>query len=200
MVDNKSKMTDQIRQELKELTDSINTMMEAFRQIKKPMQESSVKLPTSAYQLERVTEQTEQATHKVLDMVESISNRETDILEDSKKIRGMIPQDVLDSSSELATVIAKISANAESNLNDSYNIMDALQFQDITTQQIDYAISLLDDVEGKLHIMLKAVGIKQEQGQQRMQKREKAFDPNASFAADNPSQQKEIDNIINNMD
>jgi chemotaxis regulatin CheY-phosphate phosphatase CheZ len=200
MVDNKSKMTDQIRQELKELTDSINTMMEAFRQIKKPMQESSVKLPTSAYQLERVTEQTEQATHKVLDMVESISNRETNILEDSKKIKGMIPQEVLDSSSELATLIAKISANAEANLNDSYNIMDALQFQDITTQQIDYAISLLDDVEGKLHIMLKAVGIKQEQGQQRMPKREKAFDPNASFAADNPSQQKEIDNIIKGME
>jgi chemotaxis regulatin CheY-phosphate phosphatase CheZ len=200
MVDNKSKMTDQIRKELKELTDSINTMMEAFRQIKKPMQESSVKLPTSAYQLERVTEQTEQATHKVLDMVESISNRENSILEDSKEIKSKIPQEILDSSEELATLIAKISANAEANLNDSYSIMDALQFQDITTQQIDYAISLLDDVEGKLHIMLKAVGIKQEPGAPRMPKRDKAFDPNANFAADHPSHQKEIDNIINNLE
>jgi len=200
MSEDKSKMTDQIRQELKELTSSINTMMDAFRQIKKPMQESSVKLPTTTYQLERVTEQTEQATHKVLDMVESISNRENDVVSGIQKIYSLVPSNIIDSNEELKTLLAKLSADANSNLNDSYSIMDALQFQDITTQQIDYAISLLDDVEGKLHGMLKAVGIKEEQISPLPPRRQKAFDPNASFSADSPTQQKEIDKIISNLE
>ena len=199
MTENKSKMNEQIRSELKELTTSINSMMEAFRKIRQPIQESSAKLPTTASQLEKVTEQTEQATHKVLDMIESITNRESDIGSGIQKLKSLIPQESLSSVAGLSDLLDELSNNVEANLNDSYNIMDALQFQDITTQQIDHAISLLDEVELKLHSMLVAVGIKDIGGLRKTNGKKRAFDPNANFNNDSPTQQKEIDKLISGM-
>lgn len=198
MPENKSKMTEQIRTELKELTDSISVMMSTFRSIKKPMQESSDKLPTTTSQLEKVTEQTENAANKVLDMVESISNRESDITNDIQKVQDTIADANFEKSDELKELLGNIKSNSEANLNDAYNIMDALQFQDITTQQIDHAISLLDDVEEKLHVMLKAVGVKPDK-KAPAKDRKKAFDPNATYSASNKAQQEDIDQIISNF-
>jgi chemotaxis regulatin CheY-phosphate phosphatase CheZ len=198
MPDNKSKMTQQIRGELKELTDSINVMMSTFRSIKQPMQESSDKLPTTTDQLERVTEQTESATNKVLDMVESISNRESDISSDIKKIQEIVAETDPSKSEELNKILEQMAGNADANINDAYNIMDALQFQDITTQQIDHAISLLDDVEDKLHVMLKAVGVKPDK-KPVAKDRKKAFDPNATYSTSKATQQDDIDQIISGL-
>jgi len=201
MPENKSKITEKLHQELKELTASISTMMEAFKKIRQPIQESSIKVPTTAHHLEKVTEQTERATHKVLDMIEAITNRESQISGWTEQIKALIPGDVLSSKTQIGTLLTDIKANANDNLNDSYNIMDALQFQDITTQQIDHAISLLDDVEDKLISMLNTVGIKSgDQSKIRPVRKVKAFDPNAGFSADNPTQQQEIDRIISKME
>jgi len=201
MPENKSKMTEKIRQELKELTTSISTMMDAFRKIRQPIQESSIKVPTTAHHLERVTEQTERATHKVLDMIEAITNRESQISSWAKEIKESITDEKLSSNVQNDKLLEDIIANAEDNLNDSYNIMDALQFQDITTQQIDHAISLLDDVEDKLMSMLQTVGVKSaDDSKIRPIRKVKAFDPNAGFSADNPTQQQEIDKIISKME
>ncbi len=201
MPENKSKITEKVRQELKELTTSISAMMEAFRKIRQPIQESSVKVPTTAHHLEKVTEQTERATHKVLDMIEDITNRESQISGWVEQIKKMIPDEVLSSNTQIDTLLTDIKVNAEGTLNDSYNIMDALQFQDITTQQIDHAISLLDDVEDKLVSMLQTVGVKSaDQPDKKSVRKVKAFDPNAGFSADNPTQQQEIDRIISKME
>jgi chemotaxis regulatin CheY-phosphate phosphatase CheZ len=201
MPENKSKITEKVRQELKELTTSISAMMEAFRKIRQPIQESSVKVPTTAHHLEKVTEQTERATHKVLDMIEDITNRESQISGWVEQIKKMIPDEVLSSNTQIDTLLTDIKVNAEGTLNDSYNIMDALQFQDITTQQIDHAISLLDDVEDKLVSMLQTVGVKSaDQPDKKSARKVKAFDPNAGFSADNPTQQQEIDRIISKME
>ena len=192
-------MTEQIRLELKELTTSINSMMDAFRKIRKPIQESSAKLPTTTSQLEKVTEQTEQATHKVLDIIEAITKRESDIGGGIQKLKDLIPQESLNSVAGLNDLLDEISDSVEANLNDSYNIMDALQFQDITTQQIDHAISLLDEVELKLHSMLVAVGIKDTGTLKKVSGKRRAFDPNANFNSDTPTQQKEIDKLISGL-
>jgi len=199
MSGNKATVSEKVRQELKDLTSALGTMMEAFRKIRQPIQESSEKVPTTAQHLEKVTEQTEQATHQVLDIIETIANRESEISTGMDKIKELIPDEAFSSSSELESLLAKIKSDSETNVNDSYSIMDALQFQDITTQQIDHAISLLDDVEAKLMTMLTAVGIRKDTNGKKPSKRKKAYDPNASYDADNPTQQKEIDNIISNM-
>lgn len=201
MPENKSKVTEKIHQELRELTASISIMMEAFRKIRQPIQESSIKVPTTAHHLEKVTEQTERATHKVLDMIEAITNRESQICGWVDQIKELVPGELLSSHAQIGTMLTDIKVNANNNLNDSYNIMDALQFQDITTQQIDHAISLLDDVEDKLILMLNTVGVKgSDQSKARPVRKVKAFDPNAGFSADNPTQQQEIDRIISKME
>ncbi len=198
MAENKSKVTEQIRSELKELTDSIGVMMSTFRSIKKPMQESSDQLPTTTSQLEKVTEQTENAANKVLDMIESISNREADISSEINKAKELVAEGKIENNEQLKELLESIGKNSEANINDAYNIMDALQFQDITTQQIDHAISLLDDVEGKLHTMLKAVGIKPDKLVP-SKKRQKAFDPNLNVSGENKTQQEDIDQIFSGL-
>ncbi|MCP4581288.1 MAG: protein phosphatase CheZ [candidate division Zixibacteria bacterium] len=200
MSESKATMSEKVRQELKELTSAIGTMMEAFRKIRQPIQESSEKVPTTAHHLEKVTEQTEQATHQVLDIIEAIANRESEIGIGIDKVSKLIPEDTITSTEGLGSLIADIKQNSEKNLNDSYSIMDALQFQDITTQQIDHAISLLDDVEGKLMTMLQTVGLRKDIKVIRPPKKKRAFDPNASFDTNGKNQQQEIDKIISKMD
>lgn len=200
MAANKSEVTDRIRKELRDLTASIGAMMEAFRRIRKPIQDSYEKVPTTAHHLENVTEQTEQAATKVLDMVEAITNRESQISDRLKQMREKIAGERPEANAELTELLDQVAAGSEANLNDSYAIMDALQFQDITTQQIDHAITLLDDVEEKLTAMLVTVGCQIEKHGVPRDKKKRVFDPNAKFQIDNPNQQKEIDNIISSLE
>jgi len=196
----KSGVTGQVRKELRELTSSISKMMGVFREIRKPIQESFEKVPTTTQHLEKVTEQTEQATHRVLDMVEDISNRETDNAECIKKIKELIPENILSSNDELGELLKKVFESSEASLNDSYSIMDALQFQDITSQQMDHAITLLDDVEDKLMSLLSAVGAKNGKLHGKDGKKKRVYDPNAKFTVDGAQQQDEIDSIISNLE
>ena len=200
MIENKSEMTGQIRKELKELTTSISKMMDVFRQIRKPIQESSEAVPTTTKHLEKVTEQTEQATHQVLDKVEAINTREAQITDWIKKLKELIPENLLSTEKELEPLLSKIAENAEANLDDSFSIMDAMQFQDITSQQMDHAITSLDDVEEKLTSLLDAVGLKIEKQEPKTNKKIRVFDPNAKFTLDSPKKQQEIDNIISGME
>jgi len=131
-----TEITGQIRKELEELTTSISKMMDVFRQIRQPIQESSDKVPTTTQQLERVTQQTEQATQKMLDIVESITNRESDIAKAAAQLKKTIQGNPV-----IDKLCSGIQANADANLNDTMVIMEALQFQDITSQQIEHAVS-----------------------------------------------------------
>ena len=194
-----TEIASQIHKELGELTSSISKMMEVFRQIRQPIQESSEKVPSTTKQLERVTQQTEQATHKVLDIVEAITNRESEIGESIAKIREMVPDEVWRSDLALNSLYEIIRNNSDSNLNDTMVIMEALQFQDITSQQIEHAVSQLEDVETKLQTLLVTTGMSKENSRQENGKKARAYDPNANYMVDNHNQQEEVDQLISNM-
>jgi chemotaxis regulatin CheY-phosphate phosphatase CheZ len=194
-----NEMTTRIRQELEELTSSIGKMMEIFRQIRQPIEESSQKVPSTTKQLERVTAQTEQATNRVLDIVEDITTRESEIIEAIGKLKAAIPRDIWQSVPALAEIQSKIQANSEANLNDTMVIMEALQFQDITTQQIEHAVSQLEDVDHKLKTLLVATGSSQETAKPETNKKNRAYDPNAVYAVDHHNHQQEVDALISNI-
>ena len=187
-----------IRGELKDLSETVSKMMEAFRQIRKPIVESFEKVPTTTQQLEKVTEQTEQATNKVLDMVEAINDRESDIGKWINQIKEYIPNEVLSANKELESLLDNVEKNSTNNLNDLFSIMDAMQFQDITTQQMDHAITLLDGVEDRLLSLLNTIGDKNITAKDRNSKKQRAFDPNAQFSTGDKKQQREVDDIIKN--
>jgi len=194
-----TEITGQIRKELEELTDSIGKMMDVFRQIRQPIQESSDKVPTTTQQLERVTEQTEQATQKMLDIVESITNRESDIAKAAGQIKKMIRENVTQGNPEIGKLCDQIQVHADSNLNDTMVIMEALQFQDITSQQISHAVSQLEDIDTKLKNLLVTTGAKKEPTAPEPARKSRAFDPNANYAVDHTTHQQDVDALISNI-
>ncbi len=191
-------MVDKIRRELNELTSSISKMMELFRQIKQPIQESSEKVPSTTLQLERVTQQTEKATHQVLDIVELLTNRNSEIVELCHKIDSALEAGS-GKTAEVGKLLEGIMNNANANLNDTMVIMEALQFQDITSQQIDHAVSQLEDVESKLKTLLVSTGMAKANEVVQNGKKNRAFDPNANYGSDHQNQQREVDDLISSI-
>jgi chemotaxis regulatin CheY-phosphate phosphatase CheZ len=194
-----TEITGQIRKELEELTASIGKMMDVFRQIRQPIQESSDKVPTTTKQLERVTQQTEQATQKMLDIVESITNRESDIIKAVGQLKKTIQEGGVANNSGIEKLFSDIQANADANLNDTMVIMEALQFQDITSQQIEHAVSQLEDIDTKLKALLVTTGAKKEVSLADPVRKSRAFDPNANYAVDHTTHQQDVDELISNI-
>lgn len=162
---------------------SIRELMGSLEAIQKPLSESKKKLPKATSQLDRITEQTEQAASRVLDLVEQIGNHQSniiDLLNESinkmHNIEGITPE-----------LIAKLEAaeeHANRSQNDTYTIMDAMQFQDITAQQINHAASLLEDVEGKIEDIvgqLDTGSMLDDEEPEKLSKKERIFDPKADM-------------------
>jgi chemotaxis regulatin CheY-phosphate phosphatase CheZ len=194
-----TEITGQIRKELEELTSSIGKMMDVFRQIRQPIQESSDKVPTTTQQLERVTQQTEQATQKMLDIVESITNRESEIAKAANQLKKVVPEKTWGEIPELEKLYSSLKENSDANLNDTMVIMEALQFQDITSQQIEHAVSQLEDIDTKLKTLLVTTGANKDTPPPDAVRKNRAFDPNANYAVDHTTHQQDVDALISNI-
>jgi len=184
-----------IQKEVVALSDSISDLVKSFRKLRSPLAESQEKVPQATNQLDKVTEQTEAAAHKMLDVVEEITEREGDIIKSLEEIRKSVEDGQTDG---ITDRIDSIIEKANANLNDAFTIMDALQFQDITAQQMDHAAHLLEDVEGKLTGILSVLGVRNEEGPEKpveKRKRERAFDPHADFV-DKKTDQRDIDSLF----
>ncbi|RME30526.1 MAG: hypothetical protein D6800_01775, partial [Candidatus Zixiibacteriota bacterium] len=100
---------------------------------------------------------------------------------------------------EIVRLATATREKAEMNLNDTYEILDALQFQDITSQQIDYAAALLEDIEQKLKSILHVVGVSAPLDISTGTKKERAFDPHADLK-DKKQRQADIDSLFARKD
>ena len=99
-----------------------------------------------------------------------------------------------DKTDEVQELLSTLSAKAETNLADAYTIMDTLQFQDITAQQIDHAASLLEVIETKLHDIGNVIDGEAPTIPSEV-KKDRAFDPNADLFT-NKTDQAAIDDLI----
>ena len=85
---------------------------------------------------------------------------------------------------------------AQANLDDVYQVMDALQFQDITSQQIQHAAAMLEQIEVKLHKIVGIVtGEKSESPSAKANAKQRVYDPHAEFQ-DKKADQNDIDSIF----
>jgi chemotaxis regulatin CheY-phosphate phosphatase CheZ len=85
---------------------------------------------------------------------------------------------------------------AQTNLDDAFNIMNTLQFQDITSQQIQHASQLLDEIQYRLRNLVSAVeGTEQSEAPQ---PKGRVYDPNASIDR-NGTEQSEVDALVESM-
>ena len=192
------KLRIRIQEEISGLSTSIATLLDEFNKLRNPLAESREKVPQATSQLDKISEQTEAAAHQMLDMVEKITEREGDIISSLGQFKEYAQSGQTDKIlSEVDGVVEK----ANVNLNDAFMIMDALQFQDITSQQMDHAATLLEEVEGKLHGILSDLGTKDAESLSTVPEKKKvrAFDPHADFI-DKKTDQQEIDNMFGQPD
>lgn len=183
-----------IQKEIVELASAINDVVGKFKELHHPLAESHDKVPKATQQLDKITEQTEAATHQMLDTVEKITQREEEIIQGLNDIRKYAENDQV---GEIGSLADGLIEKANTTTNDAYTIMDTLQFQDITSQQMDHAAALLEDIEGKLHRIIgvlqgEEAAPDQEKGKA---KKSRVYDPHADML-DRKRDQAEIDDLI----
>lgn len=186
-----------IQREISELSEAVNKVVDSFKQVKNPLVESQEKVPLATDQLDKISEQTEAAAHQMLDRVEQITQREEEILTGLDQIRRLAASSGND---QIVGIVDSIGSKAETNLNDAYMIMDALQFQDITAQQMNHAASLLEEIEVKLRRIVAALNGQNAEASDNGRsdvstKRARVFDPHADFA-DKRTEQEDIDSLF----
>jgi len=177
-----------IQMEVKELSDSINGIVETFRSMRSPLVESREKVPQATVQLDKIADQTEAAAHLMLDKIEEITQREEDVIRRLKELPGMT------GSEESQSPVAEILNLAQTNLDDVYMVMDALQFQDITTQQIQHAAAMLEEIEAKLQRIVSIVTGDDDAGNEPHVKT-RVYDPHADFV-DRKADQSDVDSMF----
>lgn len=183
---------EKIQSEVVELASSIKDIVDKFKQLHAPLAESKETVPKATEQLDKVSKQTEAAAHQMLDRIEKITERDQQAVLDLKTLK----ENPADADKLIDGIIEKVEANC----NDAYMIMDALQFQDITAQQMDHAASLLDDIELKL---IGIVGVldgdheKVIDGVSPVAKKKRAFDPHADMF-ESKTNQDDIDSLVQN--
>ncbi|RKX29929.1 MAG: hypothetical protein DRP47_00470 [Candidatus Zixiibacteriota bacterium] len=190
------KLYKNMQKEIVTLALSINEVVGKFKQLSNPLSESQERVPKATEQLDKISEQTEVATHQMLDKVEKITQREDEVSQGLKKIKdNTISGDFSNIVPTIDTLLEKVNLNSE----DAYVIMDALQFQDITSQQMNHAASLLEDIEDRLHSIIGVI-----QGSQETEdavpasaspRKERAYDPNADYT-DKKASQSDIDSLF----
>ena len=195
---NSAQFSEKLRNELEKLTGSINEIMLNMKKMQNPLVESREKLPIANKQLDKITAQTEQATHKMLDMVEQIIEHQEQITQLTADLGQFFKKSRSKERDINADRIKRVNEMASVSQNNAFIIMDALQFQDITSQQIQHASILLEDIGIRLHQLLAAFEggeISDEMLQSKLSKR--AYDPNADLF--NGKDQREVDDIISKI-
>jgi len=185
-----------IQQEVDELATSINSIVDTFRSMKTPLVESHEKVPRATVQLDKIADQTEDAAHRMLDKIEEITQGEEDVI----KRLNQLPEQSGNALAVDSSPLKDILSQSQKNLDDVYMVMDALQFQDITTQQIQHAAALLEDVELKLQRIVRVVtgepsDTEDKDSSSNAKPKTRVYDPHAEFQ-DRRADQADIDNIF----
>ena len=184
-----------IQEEITELAASVNQIVTKFRELQNPLKESSEKVPIATEQLDKISEQTEAATHQMLDRVEKIVQQ----VEDSKKGLDEIKVCTKDGrTGDISALADDLIEKASVTCNDAYIIMDALQFQDITSQQMNHAASLLEDIELRLQSIMGALKGQPDDktdDENRQERKNRVYDPRADLF-DKKTDQSAIDDMF----
>ncbi len=194
---NTNTLQNKIQKEITELTRSINTIIDNFKQLKNPLQESKEKVPVATNQLDKISEQTEAATNHMLDLIEKMSIREDEVISGLRELRKLLPEN----SEKMIKLMDNIIEKVDLNVNDAFTLMNALQFQDITSQQMNHAAALLEEIEVKLIQIQEVFGSATKadlDGAVSHKKKGRVYDPHADLY-EKKTEQKDVDSIFNKV-
>lgn len=182
-----------MQEEVAALAASINEIVSKFRALHNPLTESQERVPQATEQLDKISQQTEAAAHQMLDRVEGITQREGEIMEGLRTLRAQCgAQGMADAERLIDSMVEKVDTNS----NEAFLIMDALQFQDITAQQMNHAAALLEDIETRLRSIVAVIqGREPQEDGTGQPKPRRVYDPHADLS-DKRTVQEDIDNLF----
>lgn len=187
-------MANKVEVEISGLADFVNSVVEKFKTLQKPLSESREKVPKATQHMDKISEQTEAAAQRMLDKIEQMTQREERV-----KARAVEAQKAMQqgNNDDATAIMCEIASMSDQSCSDLYELMDALQFQDITSQQMDYAASMLEDIEDKLHEIIEVMHGDISSGDIAPVKsdRQRVFDPHADFI-EKKTEQDEIDSLF----
>lgn len=170
----------------------IEEIIPLLQSIHKNLHATTELIPSATETLDKVNSATELAATEVMDIVDNVISRLNTMTEKIDSLEEDIVQ-----SAEAGAAKAKIEdirAEISGSQDDLFSIMNALQFQDITTQQINGIASVIDSVQIKLSELLQGFD---GEGKFIAQERPATFDPNAEFDFDRSAEsQRVIDEFI----
>jgi chemotaxis regulatin CheY-phosphate phosphatase CheZ len=183
-----------LQDEILSLADAIREIVDKYKELRNPILESHEKVPQATQQLDKISEQTEAATHQMLDLTEKITGYSEEIVDGLNSIKQKAQGGDTAAIEGLADELIE---KATTTGNDAFTIMDALQFQDITSQQMNHAASLMEEIEVKLHEIIHCV-----QGDSETipepspdPQRKRVFDPHADLF-EKKTDQTEVDDLF----
>jgi chemotaxis regulatin CheY-phosphate phosphatase CheZ len=130
----------------------IEEIIPLLQSIHKNINQSTELIPSAAEKLDKVTSATELATTEVMDIVDNVISRLNQMTENVDALETCIAES--SSSDASKEKIEEIRNQINGSQDDLFSIMNALQFQDITTQQINGIASVIDSVQIKLSELL----------------------------------------------
>ena len=139
-------------------------------------------------QISKVTSATEEATSKILDVSDALTDKQNNLVEKIDKL--------IEEKPDFADALEEIKNDIYEQQDDTFMILDHLQFQDITSQQLEGAFSMLGKIEEKLLMIAKLLEGLDELSFKKMEKSTAVFDSNAEFK-DQSDTQAEIDKLLN---
>jgi len=139
--------------QIAKLVDFIEELIPLLNTIHDDLHQSTLMIPTASEKLDKVTSATELATTEVMDIVDRVIGRLNTMTVSLDEVDAVISQEkpVPSSITEKTTIIRK---EIDGSQEDLFSIMNALQFQDITTQQICSIGQVIETVQRKLGQLL----------------------------------------------
>jgi len=178
------------------LATSVNEILENFNQLREPIIESRDCVPQATKQIDRISQQTEAAASRMLDRVEGISRREEEMMHGLGTLKEQLRRN---DTAGADALIDELYAKAKESGNDAFTIIEALQFQDITAQQMDHAASMLEDLGSRLGEILALFPDGIADGEDPLlpeeHRKKRVFDPHADMS-DKRALQADIDDMF----
>jgi chemotaxis protein CheZ len=137
----------QLYEKLGELTRFIDKTIKTISQFANPMSATSEQLPDATTHLKDLRKLTEEGTHKVMQLVETIEeNRKRANIQFDALVNGLASSDPAASTAKIGAIRNTLAADSKSLV----DIITALSFQDLVAQRVNKLVTIIEDVERKL--------------------------------------------------
>ena len=168
----------------------IEEIIPLLNNIQTDLHQSTALIPKATEKLGKVTSATEMATTEVMDIVDAVIerlNRMTAAVDALEEGTGDAAND------EQKAHFGQLREEIDGSQDDLFSIMNALQFQDITTQQINAIGETIDAVHLKLNDLLRGF---QEEGISLRKVKQVAYDPEAEFDFNRSAESQEMADML----